>query len=621
MALAVREEADASRTARRLVSGVLTALLAGMGTARAFPFVDPTNQNSLPTSAPLGAELPSTDVTGLGHQLGIVNPAAPGNPSAWTIIPRLTVQEMFTDNALEVQSPRLFDAITVIAPGISIQANTARLQLNLDYQPNLLLHAINGPLNVLTQQLSLTGLVTVVPDLAFVDVRAFSGVQSRYGALGSGTIGNANAGLTPATNPAGGYGNAGQAGTNPRTDVQTSSVGMSPYLLHQFKDYGTAKIGASIDASHYSNISGFAASPFPGGGGTDGQSLLTTEEIAQFTTGQFFGRVQNAFSVDLSQSRSQASSGATIPVFTTVGGVTTATNSTVPAQSFTSTRQTINDQVSYALNRSLTILAAIGEQQVNYSSQIGPQINGLTWQIGFTYTPSPLSSLTITYGHLNGQNNFNVSGYLAIGGRTQLNVSYADTIGTQLENLQNQLNGSVAVNGQLLNAATGGPGLVATNALGPQTGVYRFDTFNAGLSTAWARDTVQANLTWSIQTNLTPGSVQSGEFIDPTTGAVFIINQPVAGTGQSTDVKTAALSWTHELSPDLTLSSSASYSFVHRSGNLGNDSALSTAVGLQYALSATTSLSARYSFFDRISKIPGYSLYENILLLGVTKQF
>jgi hypothetical protein len=55
---------------------------------------------------------------------------------------------------------------------------------------------------------------------------------------------------------------------------------MSPYLLHQFKDYGTGKIGVSIDASHYSTIHDFFASPFPAGG-TNAQSLLTTEQIAQ----------------------------------------------------------------------------------------------------------------------------------------------------------------------------------------------------------------------------------------------------------------------------------------------------------------------------------------------------
>jgi hypothetical protein len=623
MGLAMRDEAVASRTTCCLAGGLLTTFLINMSAAVAFPLVDPSNQDTLPATAPLGTELPTRDVRGLGNQLRLVNPAAPGNPGAWTIIPRLTIQEMFTDNAFEVTAPRRFDAITVIAPGIAIQANTARLQMNLDYQPNLLLHAINGPLNALTQQLTATGLVTVVPDLAFVDLRAVSGVQSQYGALaGNGTIGNANAALTPAAT-SGGYGIAGQAGTNPRNEVQTSSIGMSPYLLHQFKDYGTGKIGASIDASHYSTINGFFASPFPTGG-TNGQSLLTTEQIAQFTTGEFLGKVQNSIIVDFSQSRSQASGGATIQVFSSPGavGTGTPTTTTVPAQSFTSQRQSITDQISYALNRFLTLQGSIGEQRVSYSTQVGPQINGLTWQIGFTFTPSPFSALTMSYGRNNGSNDFNVNGYVGIGGRTQLSVSYSDTIGTQLENLQNQLNnGTVNVNGQLVNAANLGPAFVSSNALGLQTGVFRFDTFNAALSTGWLRDTLQANLTWSIQTNLTPGAVVPETFFDPNTGQAFAFSQTVAGTGQSTDIKTASLAWTHELSPDMTLSTSASYSLVRRSGNLGTDSSLSTAVGLQYTLSESTSLSARYSFFDRISKIPGYTLYENILILGVTKQF
>ena len=106
----------------------------------------------------------------------LTNPAAAGNPSAWTIIPRLTLQEMFTDNALEVSSPRRFDAITMIAPGVSVAADTARVQLHLDYQPNILLHAIDGPLNVITQQLTSTGIITVVPDLAY---RRCAGSQRR----------------------------------------------------------------------------------------------------------------------------------------------------------------------------------------------------------------------------------------------------------------------------------------------------------------------------------------------------------------------------------------------------------------------------------------------------------
>jgi hypothetical protein len=612
--LARQHHGVASRTVACLLGGFLAAFLTHFQLAIAFPFVDPTNADTLPTGAPAGTELPATDITGLQNQLRLTNPAAMGTPGGWTIIPRLTLQEMFTDNALEATSPRRFDAITVIAPGISAIADTARLQLHLDYQPNVLLHAINGPLNVMTQQLNATGLVTVVPDLAFVDLRALSGVQSRYGALaGAGTIGNGNAGLTSATAA---YGGGGQIGTNPSNEVQTSSVGMSPYLLGQFKDYGTGKLGASLNASHYSTISGFAANPFPTGG-TNAQSLLATEQIAQFTTGEFLGRLQSVFLADFLQSRTQADTGATVQVTTPQG-----TTTTVPVTSFTSQRQTITDQLSYQLNRTFALLASIGEQRIQYTGTVGPQVNGLTWKAGLTVTPNPDSSLTVTYGHFNGVDGFQANGHLALGGRTLVSFDYSNTVGTQLENLQNQLNNSALnINGQLVNAVTGGPNFVATNALGVQTGVFRYSTLNAALATTWLRDTLQANATWSIQTNLTPGNVQSAEFIDPATGNVIIISQPAGASGQSTDIKTASLTWTHALSPALTLNSSASYSFIRRSGGLGNDNSLAAAVGLQYALSASTTLSARYSFFDRVSTIPGYSVYENILLVGFTKQF
>ncbi len=105
------------------------------------------------------------------------------------------------------------------------------------------------------------------------------------------------------------------------------------------------------------------------------------------------------------------------------------------------------------------------------------------------------------------------------------------------------------------------------------------------------------------------------------TGNVVLISQPVAGTGQSIDVKTANINWTHELTADLTLNTGASYSFVRRSGGLGNDSALATSVGLRYLLSRSAALSAQYSFFDRVSKVSGYSLYQNALLVGFTKTF
>jgi hypothetical protein len=553
--------------------------------------------------------LPETDVNGLQNQLLLTNPAAVPNANAWTIIPRVTIQELFTDNVLEAASPRRADAITVVSPGISAVADTARLKLNLDYQPDLMLHAIDGPLNAITEHLTTTGLVTLVPDLAFIDLRALAGVQSTGGALATaGNLGSTNVGPQYAT--------PGQTGVNPRNEVQTSSIGISPYLLRQFKDYGTGKLGVSIDASQYSSITGFAANPFSSSG-SNSQSLLATEQIAQFTTGEFLGRVQSAFSADFLQSRGQGQIGATVPVVTAGGTVITA-----PVNSYTSQRETIMDTVTYQMNRPLALIGAIGEQHIQYSHEIGPEVSGITWKAGFTLTPSEESAVTLTYGRFNGVDGFQANGHLALTERTLFSFDYSNTVGTQLESLQNQLNNStVNASGQLVNAQTGGPNFIASNTLGVQTGVFRYQTLNTSLTTTWLRDAVQAYATWSIQTNATPGNVQTTEFIDPATGQVIFLGQPVTGTGQSVDVKTVNISWLHELTPDMTLNSGASYSFVHRSGNLGNDSAVAASVGLQYMLSRSASLTGRYAFYDRVSKIPGYNLYENILLVGFTKSF
>jgi uncharacterized protein (PEP-CTERM system associated) len=596
-----------------LALGSALILLANSGVATAFPFVDPTNQDTIPSGAPLGTELPAEDVTGLRNQLRLTNPASPGNPGPWTILPRLTLQEEFTDNALEVTGPRRFDAATVVAPGITVLADTSRLKLSLDYQPDLILHAIDAPLNVVTQQLTAIGLVTVVPDFAYVDVRAVSGVQSPLGAVGgTGTLGASDTGLdAPASNGVTAY-NTGQ-GLNRLNEVQTSSYGIAPYLLREFGDYGTGKVGVSANAARSSTISGFVASPFPTGG-TNGQTTVTTEETARFTSGQFLARLQDTVDIDLQQSRSQADS-----IAATVANTNTTT--TVPGSSLTSQRQTFNNQLSYALDHAFTLVASAGEQSITYSTPNFPNVHGPIWNVGLIYAPGPDTSIKITYGHLNGANSVTANGYFAVGGRSLATFSYSDTIGTQLENLQDQLNNSsIGQTGALISSQTGGPALVATNASPVQAGVFRFKTATASFLTRWPRDTLQATMSWSQQTSLTPSLALSSITIDPVTGTAILNTTPATTSGPSTTVSTAGLSWAHELSPDMTMTSGATYSYIQRSGNI-NDESVAVAIGLRYIVSPSTLLSVRYSFFDRISKIPGYSLYENILLLGVTKQF
>src|SRR5262249_54417164 len=151
------------------------------------------------------------------------------------------------------------------------------------------------------------------------------------------------------------------------------------------------------------------------------------------------------------------------------------------------------------------------------------EISGLLWKAGFTLTPSEESAVTVTYGRFNGVNGFQANGHIALTARTLFSFDYSNTVGTQLESLQNQLNNStVGPNGQLINAQTGGPAFVATNSLGVSTGVYRYQTLNTSLSMRWLRDAVQAYATWSLQTNATPGNLQTNFFVDPATGNIIL---------------------------------------------------------------------------------------------------
>jgi len=502
---------------------------------------------------------------------------------------------MFTDNVFQHHAPRLADAVTFVSPGIGVAADLPRAQLTFDFAPTLALYARAASLNALTEQLTGTGLVTVVPDLAYVDVRAVSGVNSIYGGIGGlGTVGASAAATnaTVATIPS----LAGNSlGLNKGNEVQTESYAISPYLLRRFGDWGTGKLGYSLGVTRSNLLTGFASSPLPTGG-ADGQTQVTNEEIANFTTGEFLGSIQDSFNVDLQQSSSSADAGF-------VSGTTGLPGS---SNTTTSTREIVTDQVSYVVNRDITVFVSGGHENISYSGLATGfgfrPIDDLTWSVGATLTPNADSLLTVSYGHQNGYNAFSANGHYALTARTMLTLSYGSSLGTQLENLQNQLNlASVNGSGSLVNAQTGGTLFGPTNALGARDGVFRTDTLSVGGQTTWERDIVSANLLLTTQS-------QSG----------------IMNTSTST-AKTVSLGWIHQLQPDLTLSSALAYSRQEQPGgivlNPGNSTSVATSVSLNYQISDTVGASLRYSFFDRQSPVAAFSVYQNILILGISKTF
>lgn len=530
----------------------------------AFPVGDPLH----PSLVPAGGELAAPDVQDLQHQMGLLGGFASVGPG-WTFIPRLTVAETLNDNVLQASSPRRWDLTTLVAPGIAVAADTPRIQLRLDYEPSLQIYARTASNNALTHQLSLVGTATLAPNLLFVDVRGLAGVQAFNGGLGGiGTLGQG--GLGPITST--GVGQTNQLGAAKENLYQTTSFAISPYLVHQFGDVGSLRVGLSLTETSLSHLSGFTALPFSTG--SDAQQQSSVAETVSFRTGDISSRVRDSITANAEQSR-----------------YTGAAAGSSESESF-------NNRLDYAFDQSLTPYVWLGWERIQYSGSNLLNVNGPQWGLGVVVTPDPDTRIDVSYGRLSGSTSFRFDGRYQISPRTVLTGSYSSGVTTETGLLRSQLNAaSVNNNGNLVNNQTGGQLFQANNALGISPGVYRFNTLSLGATAALERDTVTLTLSYSERT--TEGS---------------------NSTGSSGAVKTAGVAWTHLLNPALALTANAYVSTGTPNGGVGQNSLVAGLSG-QYTLSETASAFARYSFYQRESSQSALSMYQDLLLVGVSKQF
>jgi uncharacterized protein (PEP-CTERM system associated) len=579
-----------SRTlALRVLGLAALTLLARSNQAAAFPFLDATNADQVPQ----GTELATPDANDLQHQLRLVNGFGAPAGGGWAFAPRIDWQEALTDNALAAHSPRQADLISFLTPGISIAGDLPRLQVSFDFAPTLAIYARTSDLNALTEQMNALASVTLVPDVAYVDVRGVAGVQSQFGGLGGlGAIGTpANATVTPQTAAI----NANGQPLNRDNEVQTASFSISPYLLGHFGDWGTGKLGYSAGYTRSTPLNGFASLPFPTGGGSNAQTLVSNEGMANFTTGQFLQFFQNSINIDLQQTQNTAGAG----VINLQTGVPLQTQQTTR-----STRDTISDTITYQATRGISLFAMGGHEDIVYSGFGAQSIHDLIWSLGVTWVPNPDSSLSVSYGHQNGFNSLTVNGFYALTARTVVTATYGSTLGTQLEFIQNQLNlAGTGPNGTLVNAQTGGSLFGATNAFGVQDGVFRTTTFTMGSTTALDRDIISLSLLLATQTS-------SG-----------------GTTNSSAQSKTFGASWLHQMRPDMTVSAAISYAIQDQTSgftnfaNPGNNTSVAATLAWSWQISDTLTGSVRYSYFERSSPVTFFGITQNMLIVGLSKHF
>lgn len=555
----------------------------GFSTALAFPIDDQIGRFNPSETESLSAR----DAQDLKHQMQTVAGRA-GIPStgSWIIIPRLDLLGLVTDNALQISSPRQWDIGTIFAPGVLVTADTSRLQLRFDYSPILSVYARTSSQNSLSHYLNASGLLTVVPELFFVDFRAVAGVQPISG--GFGGVNGFGLGLAQGGNLGASIVNSSVL--NRRNQSQVLTVGISPYVTRDVGDYGTLRVGGSFQASSQSSVSGFGTLPLATTG--DGaQSQVTTEQTARFVTGDILGRLQNTTEGTLSQT----------PISSTSGRVDGTLGRAYSSQ------QIITNSTAYAVSRSVTVFATLGYQNLVYRGGSNQRVTGLVWNIGATVAPNPDSAITASYGRRDGAESFSFNGKYSVSARTVITGSYSSSLATQLQNLQRQLDqGILNASGVLVNSQTGAPLIIGNSGQAVQPGLFRYDVFNLTAQTTLERDFLTLALISTTQ-------------------------RPAAGSPSSavTTARTISGSWVRELRPDLSLNTLLSYTAQTSDGSSGVGQTLAASIGLDYLFTETLTGRIRYSYISRqagaaISVNPAFSrlnFSQNLITIGITKLF
>lgn len=547
---------------RATLSGALLAGLFGFGhRALAFPASDVTSPSIVQPAT--GAEPDAADAAALAHQAQLLGSYSQSVGTGWNITPSLGVQEIFNDNVLQSSSHRQWDLVSYLTPGLAIYGDTPNAQVRVNYQPSLIDYIHESSLNQVAQSLNATGDFTVLQDHLYVDVRGIAGIGSTNGSapgLGYGAT----------SNGAGGTSNLSGATLTKQNSTQYTSFEVSPYVLQSFGDYGTLKVGYTLNQSTSSNGMGNVA-PTTGTNGSSTQ--VTNEELIDYTTGQYFDRLSDTAEADARQ-------------FSGTGGTAGGHNNTA------------TNTVTYILNRTYAVFGSIGYEDITYSGTNPLAIHDITWSVGTTVTPNPDSTATLRYGHADGVDDMSFTARYALTARTTIFSSYTTELGTQLQQVQNQLENSEVNNqGSLVNGKTGATQSVGNNLLGNQNQIFRSNTFSIGSTTVRERDVVTINAQYTEYTYVG------------------------AGAAGGTSGITGTMGWIHQIRDDLTLNNSVSYGRRWSASPLGHSIYIAMLSSLTYNFSATLSGSVSYEFYDVNASGSGASMYQDLFIVSLNKSF
>jgi uncharacterized protein (PEP-CTERM system associated) len=500
----------------------------------------------------------------------------PSVPPAWLLTPSIQFGEAFNDNVnLAPKGSRIADFITTITPGLTLAGQSARVTLNVTYDPQELIFARSSPNTVLQQRLAGTGRAELWRQTLYVE--------------GAASISQAYARSTGAVAP------TTLTNNNNLQTVYTETA--SPYVLQH--------LGSYADSESRYRFTSTSTSATNGGGGSGIAPEITHELRQTLLGGEFFGRLGWQSLADYTRlERGQATGD--------------------PFSGTTGKDELLRTDLKYPVYQALSAIGGIGYERITDPTLV-TQPKGVIWDVGLTYQPNQLVAATLTYGERFDRTDIEFNATYNLDPQLSLSAIYTQTIqtGQSLLAASQTPSGAGTTTGTTTTGTTTPGGLTVPGPLGPNptTGGATGTSPSFGLSSgAFLAKTAEVAATLTKERNTYNATLYETK----------ISGNTVVSTNTSTSAATVTaqrvfggfFNWGHLLRPDLTANTGAGYyRTLFLDGTGRRDKVYTLSVGLTYNLSRTATATLSLSRSDQRSNITSDTLLDDIIMATIQKQF
>jgi hypothetical protein len=513
-----------------------------------FGFRNPLNSpNAVGNVAPPIAGLGPANPLGLAPLGFGVVPLQENDPNAPALLirPSVSVSETFTDNVRNVHAPRDAGTYTNLAPGLSISADTPRLQAVLtgNMYTNFYIPSSSN-LNQVYGSLYANAFGTVLPDTLFINLNSTVTQSS--------------------TQPGFGFQNLSQLPTNQQT--QAYSTNISPFLRKSFDGLVDTQLQYTFNTTNYGGNTTVVTAPLatpPFGTPTAANptnlaSSILNEGTFIAATGQNFSRTLARLTLDASDFNSGS------------------TNQNSQYSSYT--------DLQYRILPQAAALGRIGYQSIQFPFAPAATFVGPTWLIGgaigtYETAGGAPGYFSLEYGRQQGVYGFTGSARYSITPTMLFTASLVQGISSPAQDIGSTLaTSTLDPYGSIVDSYTGLPAAFYSPGVGLTNNVYKQHLLNFGISETIGRDHYSLFGLATNQQSLTP---------------------PVTAPTKSYGIN---LSWSRDIRPDLNGSTSLGYfnssNVISTTGGtpIGGQNNISAYLGVNYLLSQNLTGSILYNF-------------------------